>query len=302
MSLTSFIGMADVKERMKPFRPKLARKINVPLKVEPRSNRFMLVGTAFDYLLRFELQRLAPNSTSERWVAEYAPDILWRKTSSGAVGLDLLVDADPANYMSPEVAAQHTRTILTNAKSAVADYVKNKQPSRASRTELARHAIRLAKLDSVCRAYRLVPDFDQAADEDVQDLIDMLAIVPFRNLIHADVMLLNPTFGATSLLVGGADTDLIAGEMLVDFKTTKHGEMNAGNLDQLLGYYLLACKQRLLDPTFPSINRLGLYFCRHGHLWSVETSAWEERSDFRDLDKWFFQRAKEVFGMPKKAT
>src|SRR5262245_47234060 len=132
MSLTSFLDLPDVKARVKPFRPKLPRKITVPLKVEPRSNRYMLVGTAFDYLLRFELQRLASHAVSERWVAEYAPDMLWRKTPSGAGGLDLLVDADPARYISPEEVAERAHTLLTNAKSVLADYVKNRQPSKVS--------------------------------------------------------------------------------------------------------------------------------------------------------------------------
>ena len=37
MSLTSFVAMRDVKARTKLFRPKMPRKIGVPLKVEPRT-------------------------------------------------------------------------------------------------------------------------------------------------------------------------------------------------------------------------------------------------------------------------
>ena len=75
MSLTSFLDMPDVTAKVKLLRPKLPRKLSAPLKIKPRSNRYMLVGTAFDYLLRFELQRRAPHAISKRWVAEYAPDI-----------------------------------------------------------------------------------------------------------------------------------------------------------------------------------------------------------------------------------
>ncbi|HLQ26261.1 MAG TPA: hypothetical protein VK138_10330 [Acidiferrobacterales bacterium] len=89
MSLTSFLDMPEVTAKIKPLRPKLPRKIAAPLKAEPRSNRYMLVGTAFDYFLRFELQRRAPHAIAERWVAEHAPDIIWRKTDKGAVGIDL---------------------------------------------------------------------------------------------------------------------------------------------------------------------------------------------------------------------
>jgi hypothetical protein len=55
MSLTHFLNLADVKTKIKVLRPKLPRKLAVPVKVQPKSNHYMIVGTAFDYLLRFEL-------------------------------------------------------------------------------------------------------------------------------------------------------------------------------------------------------------------------------------------------------
>ena len=70
MSLTTFLEQPDVMAMMKPLRPTLPRKIDAPLKVEPRSNHYMMVGRAFDYLLRFELQRRAPHTMTRAWVAE----------------------------------------------------------------------------------------------------------------------------------------------------------------------------------------------------------------------------------------
>jgi hypothetical protein len=297
MSLTSFLNMPDVRARVAPLRPKMPRKFSVPLKVEPRSNRFMLVGTAFDYLLRFELQRLAPHAVSERWVAEIAPEKLWRKTPSGlGGGLDVFAGLDPDHYMPPEEVAEHARRILADAKAAVAIYVRDKAPNRSSQIDLAAHSIRLAKLDSVCRALLLDRTFQEAASEDMQDLVEMLAIVPFDELLHPKLMFLNPIFRQTSDLVGGADTDLITGDFLVDFKTTKEGKMKARDLDQLLGYFLLARKQHSVDPTFPPINRLGFYYCRRGYLWSANASDWASQVEFPEIETWFFQRAAEVFG------
>ncbi len=59
MSLLSFISLPDVAAKIKPLRPRLSRTIPAELRAKPRSNRYMTVGTAFDYLLRFELQRRA---------------------------------------------------------------------------------------------------------------------------------------------------------------------------------------------------------------------------------------------------
>ena len=120
----------------------------------------------------------------------------------------------------------------------------------------------LGELDSVCRAMRLDPHFQEAAPEDVEDLLALLALVPWGELLHPETLRLNRTFDASSRLVGGADADLISGEMMVDFKTTKSAKMEAASLDQLLGYLLLARHCRREDGAFPVISRLGLYFVR----------------------------------------
>ena len=111
--------------------------------------------------------------------------------------------------------------------------------------------------------WQLNPTFEEADPKDVEDLLALLAIVPFHELIHPQIMLLNPSFGETAKPIGGADTDLITGDWLVDFKTTKRSEMQVGDLDQLFGYYLLARQHRRSEPSFPLINTLALYFCRH---------------------------------------
>ncbi len=136
----------------------------------------------------------------------------------------------------------------------------------------------------------------------MEDLLALLAIVPFDALIHPQIMHLNPTFREASSPVGGADADLITGDMLVDFKTTKDSVMQANSLDQLFGYYLLARKRRQVDHTFPAINRLALYFCRHGHLWTFNATDWTEHQQFVETEEWFFNRAKEVYNRASKNT
>ena len=103
-------------------------------------------------------------------------------------------------------------------------------------------------------------------------------------------------------MVGGADADLIAGDLLVDFKATMKREMNGKDLDQLLGYFLLARKQRAVDPSFPEVKRVALYFCRHAYLWVLDVTMWTEHPEFPDIEEWFFNRAKEVFGASRAAA
>ena len=303
MSLKSFIAMPDVRARIKPLRPQLPRKIDALLEAEPHTKSYMLVGTAFDYLLRFELQRQASHAQAERWVAESAPDLIWRESGGTTVFMDPRrtyngddVPSPEGDYEAVHELAQRVRGIVEEAKIAVTTYLKSKRPSGTRREELASHAIRLAQLDEVYRSKRLDSQFETVDPADVQDLIALLAIVPFDALLHKQVMLLNPTFGESSRLVGGADADLITGDMIVDFKTTKKNAMNATDLDQLLGYFLLARNQQRSDPQFPEIKKLGLYFCRHGHLWTINTDNWTDHPQFLEVEKWFLKRAGEVFG------
>jgi hypothetical protein len=294
MSLTStdFIKRPEVADKLKPLRPKLPRKIAAPLRVEPRSNRYFLVGTAFDYLLRFELQRRAPHAVVREWVAEHVPGLLLNFDEDALIAFDPdWADAPLQIAIDLEIRASQ---VVKAAKRTVAAFAQDKAPSRAIQEEVAGHALRLARLDPIYYVSgRLEASiFDDPATEDVQDLLDMLAIVPFNDLIHDNILLLNPTVGASSLV---ADADLISGDMLLDFKVTKKNEMEVTYLDQLLGYFLLARDQRRLDSSFPEIRRFGLYFCRHGHLWTQDVTLWTAHPQFAGLEDWFFQHAREVF-------
>ena len=102
----------------------------------------MLVGTAFDYLIRFEIRRRAPHAIARQWVAEHAPDIIWHEDEKGAVGMDLLTDADPADHLPPEEVARRIRRILADARAAVNAYQATQAPTDAQRAELSGHALR----------------------------------------------------------------------------------------------------------------------------------------------------------------
>ena len=201
---------------------------------------------------------------------------------------------EPKDYLPPEEVGRRARAIVERTKSAVASYLKTKIPTHDQRWDCA-HAIRLAKLDQVVRQFRLDPRFEEAEAEDVEDLLGMLEIVPFDSLLHRKTLLLNPTFAESSVLVGGADADLIAGDLRVDFKVTKMSKMRARDLDQLLGHYFLIRHHRRHDPTFPEIKRVAFYFARHGLLWPLDVTVWTNHPEFPKVQEWFFKRAKDAF-------
>lgn len=295
MSLLQLIAKRDVADRIKQLRPKLKRKIPTAVQVGARSKRYSLIGTAFDYLIRFELQRLAPHAVVYPWVAESVPRLIWRQTDSGSVGRDLLFDVEPSAYLSPQEVARAMRQILDDAKSTLHEYIPLAMPGLSIRSRLAAHTIRLAKMDSVYRALRLEPQFQEADPDDVEELLELLTLVPFDQLLDPGTMLLNPHFDETSSLVGGADTDLVTGDLLVDFKTTQKTDIEGHWLDQLFGYFLLARKHQRSRTTFPEIRRAGIYCSRHGYLWAFPVSLWVEHIEFPEIEEWFWRIAAESY-------
>src|SRR5436309_627677 len=104
MSLTSFLKLADVKTKVALLRPKGQRRIPVPVKASPRTKRPPLVGTAFDYLLRFELQRRAPHAVAYPWIAEQVPDLIHRRTGTTSSFQELPMN--PNSDLLPEEVAE----------------------------------------------------------------------------------------------------------------------------------------------------------------------------------------------------
>jgi hypothetical protein len=279
--LTQFVRRPDIAAKMKLLRPAPPRAIPAPLRVPPRTDHYGLVGTAFDYLLRFELQRRAPHAKCEKWVAALAPGRL-RSVNRGR----------PAGETSG--IAARLSAITHEAQQALSAYLKNSAPTQFQREDLAAHAIRLSKLDVLSRVGKLHPDFEAVDQADVQDLVALLDVARFDALIQGSVMRLNPTFGTSSVLVGGADCDLITGDCLVEIKTTKKAVMRGYQFDQLAGYFILACNQRLHDPSFPEVNRVAFYFSRHACLWSFGLGGPYEHPQLRDVGTFFLERAMEL--------
>ncbi len=305
MSITSLLNIKEVTKKVTPLRPKMPRKVNAPIKAEPQSNHYAVVGTAFDYFLRFELQRQVPHAISSRLVAELVPDKLWHENENGIVifpslamdsnGLLYVSNSEPDEDMVYKVANDAKETI-ESAKSAIQSYVSTASPTPEFQAELASHSLRLAKLDEFYRSGKLDSNFRDVDSRDVDDLLAILSIVPFESFLDDKLLLLNPHFAESSLLVGGADADLIVGNMLVDLKTTKQNEMRTKDLDQLLGYLILARNQREINPEFPVIDKLALYFCRHGYLWVQDVEIWTNNPEFNEIESWFLAYAEKEFG------
>ncbi len=294
MSLTGFVVTPAVASRLRAFRPRGERVTGSAL-VPPATPWPQLAGTAFDYLLRFELHRRHPHAEVGSWVAEGAAGLIYEKTPTGSIERNPF-PVDSEHWVPGPLLARRCQAVVDEARRLL-DAYRHQPPDDGRLRELAAAAVKLAQLDAVVRGRRLDPGFERADDGAVDELLRLLAVVPFDRLVRPGRLLLNPTFGDASVRVGGADADLITGDLLVDVKTTKTCELKSDSLDQLFGYYLLARQARRTDPAFPEVRSVGLYFSRFARLWEFDVTGWTARPDFADTERWFFETADEEFGL-----
>ena len=275
MSLTSFLKCSpDVRERFKADFLMPPLPVKKALLAQPLSENSSLVGTAFDYLLRFYLQRLNPNATARKWVAAQA----------------VFHDAYPElDRFVPPIR----REILEEAISGHKRYLQNGKID----DRLLQSVLCLAKLDVLCR--REVEDsFHDALGKtdakDVQDLRRLISLVQPEMFKAKKVCALNPVFGRASELVGGADCDLVIDDALIEIKTTKHFRVERSYFNQLVGYYVLSKIGGIEGaPKGHRINRLGVYFSRHRHLWLFDVRTVVKERELSGFIRWFKKRARQ---------
>lgn len=268
MSLTSFLQIPNVRAEFTKTFPFQTPKLSGELLAIPQTKNYSLIGTAFDYLLRFHIERLNPNTLKKTWVAE-----------SGVAEIQ----------NQPEVY-QKLKPIIDMTKIPYSDYIKTGNLSES----LFASTIVLAKLDMIYRIGKLEPNIMDYQNEDILDLQNLLSIVNDSLFKSKNFCTLNPIFGSASLLVGGADADMIIDDTLIDIKTTKNLKFGRDHYNQLIGYYILS-KIGNVSGLNEKINKIGIYFSRHGILHTIPTSQIDENPQFDSFVKWFEKEARTVF-------
>ncbi len=273
MSLTSFLANnADVRERLRQEFEKPDFRVKKELVAPPLTKRYSTVGTAFDYLLRFFIQRQNPNTVDrEAWVAENAVD---------------LID-DPTLVFKAEKIVSQARRKLTN-------YLKKKAPMS---DVLVKSSLSLATLDPIFRAGRGHEIVGVTHKDDIRDLRNLISAVDAKLFTANKLCLVNPTFGTGSTLVGGADADVIIDDTIIDIKTTRKLSLKRSAFDQIMGYYVLHNIGGVGRRGRKSkIEKVAIYFSRYGYLHVMQLSAVVDLKTFPKFVQWFKRRAKKEFG------
>lgn len=286
MSLTTFLNNSDVRAKFSEEFAKPKFSVKKQILAPPVTKHYTLVGTAFDYLLRFYIGHLnLMKAMVRKWVAESSIKAM-KETREMRVWLDprkppLLVPIDD-NLIAK------ANKMLSQAKATYSNYIQSGEMNE----ELMKCTILLAQLDTYFRAGIIGEDFGIIDDGDVADLQKLISLVNPDSFKVKELCLLNPTFGEASLLIGGADADLIIDNALIDIKTTTQLEFKRDHFNELIGYYTLYKIGGIPSaPVEPKIENLGIYYSRYGELYTFPIAGVISLTKFPSFIEWFKERA-----------
>jgi hypothetical protein len=287
MSLTSILKDTNnqiLRDKLKTEFARPAFNLKAEIKAAPLTNNNGIVGTAFDYLVRFSLQHHNSHSFIQRdhWVADSAYESILNRLKNHQQK-----EIRTGFHLDKVFKVNDLKNILTeqyqDTKKNYNDFLNSGEPT----DKLIENTIFLAKLDVAVRAGIIDSTFDSHSADDIQDIKSMHTLMD-KNLFTAkSKCYFNPTFGLGSVLVGGADADLIIDNTLIDIKTTKHLSLERKDLNQILGYYILSLIGGVNDkPDDRPIENIGIYFARYGELWTVPLKEFATQDKFEEVKHW----------------
>lgn len=202
MSLTEVIKDKRIKELFRREFKKPKYKINHLIKAPPLTNNYMLVGLAFDYLLKFYV-KYYNIPKGNRWLNYFLTILKYWKTEK-------FIDIPFSEF---DLLLKGTITDNIIKASIIAAQVSKRVPNN-----------KIGKIDP----------------QDIKDLRNLFSIININKFKSNSKCIVNSNFNQVSKLVKGAACDIIIDDKLIDIKTTGELSVNEGVYYQTIGYYLLS--------------------------------------------------------------
>lgn len=304
LSLSKFIKLPDVKNKLRQEFEKPRFSVNKTLLAPAITSNPQKIGIAFDYLMRFYANYLNSNAVSSKWVAEKSLEILnvIKDDDMVIVRPNFSLIKVPNVNKLPKVFIENWKELKYKCHSEAKITIKTAKKNHSSYLKsgkmgdkLIASALNLAELDVLCRADFLPPKKRSKPDEnDMKDLRQLISIVNQETFKADHTCLLNPSFGPEATKLMSADGDIVIDDILIDIKTVKDLKVDRKIFNQLLGYYMLYRIGGIQGmPPNNQINRLGVYFSRYGYLHTYRVEDLINESTCVDFIAWFKERALE---------
>jgi len=228
-------------------------KDSIDVLVPPCSKNYGRKGTAIDYAIRFGLIHRTE-------CAEHHTPFISAISVHG-----FIKQTNPELYKTASV--EFEEAIDTLFEHEINDSTNGRKAAFSTMI--------LADYDTMFRTRNTMPP-SPITDEQTQEIIDLNDLVPWEFFEQFGNIILNPHFGNGSKRLGGADADIIADDLVIDFKTTVQPKLTLEMVRQLVGYALLCNHFGITsgeDETTPhQIKRVGIYFARSSHMYITELS------------------------------
>lgn len=243
MSLTSHIEMRTTLGQFlldQVMIPDLPEFVNEDPIITHKYDRYSLLGTAFDYLIRMSL-------ASQEGI-DFYPKIAGKAIAKYRSQTD-----------SGKLKNLHSRRFLKCNKATKKAILEHDLRS------MAQNSLSFARLDPFIRSSKWNEDWNQQETDklDIEELLVLHQIWIKSFTIPKGDILLNPSF-KNSKIFEGADADLIAGENIIDWKVVNNPKRDIKkSLAQMIGYSIL----RILDGK--TVSNCIVYFARHGKQLSI---------------------------------
>ncbi len=245
--------------------------LDKPLLAPPLTSNYQLVGIAFDYLLRFYLERINVGSKTSEWAAE-----------EGVILLEPM-EGTSDTY---EKAQSH----LDDARKLYQSYIQDGFLT----DELISAALSLAHLEGARRSGAFnEADLMTLDERDVADLRELMSLVQEHDFTSRKACYLSPTFGSTR-----SNADLIIDDKLIDIKTTKDLVLDRRHLHQLVHYYILLSlegidfgRKRHINyfEEVCEVSQICIYFSRHGYLHTMKITDLINSESLPGFVKWYIE-------------
>lgn len=309
MSLTSFLKAPiskDFRNKLKNDFPRPKFSLKADMIALPQSKNYSIIGTAFNYLLRFKLEQtyMPKGVQKKQWLVERKINDLsdlkpfeemqmeeLRKLYDFPLPEDVLkCKLEIKNSMRKERWDKQKSFYDKSSnlfEEAKADYKRYLQTGKFTKS-LAKSSIVLAKLDLVGRAGIYDETINVHVKEDIQDLENLFKAIPIEDFKPSKSIILNPTFGEGSSIFLGADADLIIDHTLIEIKTTMKLAITRSHINQLLCYTFASRiggingDEKLKD----EIKSIGVYFSRYSLLYTIPLSDFGSAKQLQAFTKW----------------
>ncbi len=245
--------------------------------VKPKTENWLLVGVAFDYLLRTELKRLHPDAVEVNIIGVMAYNYV--RAHIRSYGKVTLGDRT-LGEMELRVIERVIEEYFEEKEKYLNDGVLTRQ--------FVEQTIRFARFDTIYRDKKY-EDVDAPVDErDIDDLIELLRIVPDELKNMKGKYLLNPGFKRIYGDIRG-DADLVIGNTLIDIKTVHEMKLYGDIWAQLVKYSILSNEVSHWYSDFPHIDYIGIYFSRYGKLWTISADYIRNNPNYEEVKDYVLQ-------------